>query len=97
MIVEILLGVSIVLNIGLVLLVQRLSKRLLEFDDLFELLEDDVATNIAYFTKLLHTPLLNNSPEVISMQKNVEIIAKRLQEFALRMNETTNKDETPGE
>lgn len=97
MIVEILLGVSVVLNVGFIILSIRFSRRLLEFDDLFGLLEDDVATNIAYFTKLLATPLLNNSPEVISMQKNVEVIAKRLQEFSLRMNETTNKETTPGE
>lgn len=73
----------------------RLSRRLLEFDELFELLQHDVDTNIAYFTKLLQTPLLNNSPEVIAMQKNIEIINLRLQEYTLRMKETTNRETTP--
>ena len=48
-----------------------------------------------YFTKLLQTPLLNNSPEVMAMQKNIEIIARRLQEFTLRFAEASNKVEQP--
>lgn len=84
--------VSALLNVVLVFVALRLSRKLLQFDELFDMLSDDVQTNVEYFKKLLATPLLNNSPEVISMQKNIDLIGRRLQEYALRMNETTNKD-----
>ena len=97
MIEYVIIGVLSVMCGVLGFLVYRLSKKLLEFDTLFDMLQLDVADNVAYFTKLLQTPLLNNSPEVIAMQKNIDVIGRRLQEFALRMDETTNKEKTPGE
>ena len=90
------LGISVGLNVAAIFMIFRLSKRLLQFDELFDLLADDIEVNVSYFKKLLTTPLLENSPEVVSMQKNIDVIGRRLQEFAIRMSETTNK-ETTGE
>lgn len=92
---SVVLGVSVIFNVAFVYGLARLSKRLLQFDELFELLQHDVKTNTEYFNKLLQTPLFNNSPEVISMTNNVKIISQRLEEYSLRMFEATNKDVPP--
>lgn len=69
----------------------KASRRLLEFDDLYELLVHDLDTNIAYFEKLTNTPLLSNSPEILEAQKNMRIIRDRLNEYVLRMEELTRR------
>lgn len=69
----------------------KASQRLLEFDDLYELLVHDLDTNIAYFEKLTNTPLLSNSPEILEAQKNMRIIRDRLNEYVLRMEELTRR------
>lgn len=84
--------VSVVANAVMAFLLVRTGKRLLEFDELFVLLEDDIRVNIDYFKKLLQTPLFTNTPEVVTMQQNIEIIARRLEEFTIRIDETTNRE-----
>lgn len=69
----------------------RLSKSLLAFDDVFQMLCDDIETNIAYFEKLESTPLLSNSPEVITAAHNMNIMKLRLDEFARQIFERTGK------
>lgn len=92
MILKILLFVAVLMIIVLSYIVYRLSKRLLEFDDLFELLTHDIEVNVKYFKKLLSTPLLENAPEIITVHKNMGIIAERLDEFVNRMEETANRE-----
>ena len=63
MILEIILAVSLVLNLFLVFLLIRFSRRLLQFDELFQMLVGDLEFNIQFFHKLLTTPLFENSNE----------------------------------
>lgn len=91
MIIEILLGISAILNIGLTVLLVRASKKLLQFDDVFVLLGDDVAANIKFFEKLVNTPILQNTPEIVDAQKHMKIIRNRLGEFALRLQEAAHR------
>lgn len=86
------MAVSIVLNIVAVIVGYRLITRLLAFDELFELLADDIRVNVDYYNKLLMTPLFDNSQEVKTANHNMAIISKRLTEFSLRIKEKTNKD-----
>lgn len=69
----------------------RLSKRLLQFDELFETLFNDVEVNLKFFQKLLSTPLFDNSPEVKTANNNMSVIAQRMDEFMNRIEETTNR------
>lgn len=78
---------SFVVNICLGYFLYRAVKRLLEFDDLYELLVHDLDTNVEYFNKLTSSPLLMNSPEIIEAQHNMSIIRNRLNEYILRMEE----------
>jgi hypothetical protein len=82
---------SLILNIFLGIISFRFSRRLLQFDDLFERLVDDVDVNIRYFEKLLTTPLFENNEEVRVANKNMGIISMRLEEFVTRMEELTNR------
>ena len=88
----VLLLLSLSTNGVLVYAFVRLSRRLFEFDDLFEMLAHDVDVNIRYFQKLLTTPLFENSNEVRAANNNMGIISKRLEEFAKRMEELANRD-----
>lgn len=85
------LTVSIILNIVAGFSLYKLIRRVLDLDELFELLLDDIEINVEYFNKLLMTPLFDNSQEVKTANHNMMIISKRLTEFALRIKEKTNK------
>lgn len=86
------LCVSLVVNFVLLYVLFRFSRRLLQFDDLFEMLAFDIDTNVKYFQKLLATPLFDNSQEVRTANKNMGIISARLEEFAARIDEISNKE-----
>lgn len=91
----ILLVLSLLGNVGLGYVLIRFSRRLLEFDELFELLAHDVDVNTKFFDKLLGTPLFDNSTEIKTANHNMSIISKRLDEFVTRMSELTRRDLRP--
>ncbi len=72
--------------------IYKLGKRLLEFDELFELFQDDIDTNIRYFEKLLQTPVMSNVPEVEEANKNMNLMRLRLEEFVQRFSEVVRRD-----
>ena len=76
---------------GLVYTSYKLSKRLLQFDELVSLLSEDIDTNLKYFEKLLSTQLFHASQEVITANNNMFIMSQRLNEFVLRFEELTNR------
>lgn len=84
--------ILVLIIVGLLFLLFRASKKLLEFDDLFQLLEHDIETNVKYFDNLLQTPLYDNSQEVKAANHNMSIMRKRLTEFSLRIGEKTSKE-----
>lgn len=84
----ILLALSVLVNVGLAILLRMFMKKLLQFDEVFGLLGDDVMTNISFFDKLLSTPLFMASPEIEEAHKNMNLMRLRLQEYALRIGET---------
>lgn len=91
MILEIVLVFSLLLNIVIGYVLFRFSRRLLQFDEFFELLFHDIDVNIRYFEKLLSTPLFENSQEVRTANNNMNIISQRLAEFSKQMEEIGNR------
>lgn len=87
----ILLALSLVLTGVEGFFLWKASKRLFEFDDLYELLVHDLDTNIKHFNKLVNTPLLSDAPEILEAQKNMRIMRDRLNEYVLRMEELTRR------
>lgn len=77
--------------VGLLFVLNRSLRRLLEFDSLMQLFIHDIETNVKYFNKLVNTPTFSNSPEVIQAQHNMHTIRLRLEEYVIRMEELTNK------
>lgn len=69
----------------------RLSRRLLEFDELFELLVHDIDTNIGYFDSVSEHPLLGNTEEIVTADRNMRIMRARLDEYVLRMEELSSR------
>lgn len=85
---------SVSINAALIFVIFRLSKKLLQFDELFDLLSEDIDTNIKYFKKLLSTPLFEASQEVRTANKNMEVMSLRLEEFSLRFDELSNREKS---
>jgi hypothetical protein len=82
---------SLLINCVLGFLTYKASKRLIEFDDLYEMLVHDLDTNVSYFAKLTATPLLSDSPEILDAQRNMKIIRDRLNEYIIRMEEMSHR------
>jgi len=93
MILEIVIAILSLVAVAEAFVIVRLSKRLLDFDELIDLLLRDVEVNTDYFDKLLKTPLFENSEEVKIMHRNMSIISKRFDEFNLRMQEVTRREQ----
>jgi hypothetical protein len=82
-------GLLVPITIVLVVLLVRASQRLLAFDELFQLLADDVETNLKHFNRMNHMTIMSGEPEVVESHKNMMIMGKRLNEFIKRMEELT--------
>jgi len=91
MILEIALVLVTTISIVLGLLLFVATKKLILFDDIFDVIVDDVDINFSYLDELIKTPLFENSPEVLTAHKNMEIIHKRLDEIVMRVEEMTGK------
>lgn len=88
----IMLSLSILINLTLGYLLIKSIKRMLDFDDLYELLSHDIETNIAYFSKLVDTPLFSNSPEILDAQRNIKIMRDRMNEYSIRIDDIIKKE-----
>lgn len=88
----ILFFLSLLVNVGLGYAVFRVSRRLLQFDELFSLFTHDIETNVKYLANVLSKPLFTNTPEVVELNRNMGIIAKRLNEYANRFAEATGSE-----
>jgi hypothetical protein len=93
MIVWILFALTLLMCGILLFLLIRATKRLLQFDEIFSFLIDDIDINIKYFDKLAASDLLSNSPEVFEAHKNMRIMKQRLLEYVLRIGEARLLDE----
>lgn len=95
----ILIGLLLLVVIGLVIALFISIRKLLAVDELLTTLSYDIQVNINYFQKLLTTPMFENSQEVKSANQNMNIMKLRLEEFAIRIQESTGftPDERQGE
>lgn len=87
MITIVLITVLLVLVVILAVLLFRATRRLLQFDETFQLFSNDIDINIRYFESLLKTNLFENSEEIKAATNNMKIIDKRLREFRVRFQE----------
>ncbi len=79
------------LNVAAGYVIVRLSKRLLAFDDLFEMLLHDIEVNIKYFDSVSESPLVSNAQEVIEADRNMRMMRLRLEEYTIRISEQSHK------
>jgi len=91
-IIGILLFLSLVANGVMIYICWKFARRLFQFDDLFVMLTDDIDVNARYLEKLTNTPLLENSPEIVTAHNNMKIVGQRLDEFIVRMEEITGRE-----
>ena len=69
----------------------RSTKRLLQFDELFELLAHDLNTNIDYFESISEHPVLGHADEIVVADRNMRIMRARFEEFIVRIEELTRR------
>lgn len=67
----------------------RATKRLLQFDDLIDMLVHDMETNIKYFDKLTSTPVLSDVQEIQDANRNMNIMSRRLDEYLSQFEDLT--------
>ncbi len=81
--------ISIVCNILLSFVAFRYAKRVLEFDELFSLIQGDLDENLENFQKLNKTNLLSDSPEIMHASKLMQKMRENLYEYTMRVQETS--------
>ena len=92
MIIELTIMTLLCIVIGVMsVLLYKCLKKLLMFDELFELFVHDIDTNVTYLNKLTSTSTMSNSPEILAAQQNMKIMSERLEEYVVRWNELTNR------
>ena len=82
---------SIIVNAVLGFLLQRFVRRVLQYDDLYQYLIDDVETNLVQFDRMRKSSLLSDDDQVRSAHKNMMTMAMRMDEFANKMEEIVGK------
>ena len=80
---------SLLLNVGLTVVAIRFARKLLKFDTLVDHMVNDFDTNVEYFDKLLSTPVLEASDEIIEASRGMKVIRDRLAEELTQMAELT--------
>ncbi len=73
-------------------LAARYMQRLLDYDELFQLIQDEIDTNIQNFDKLKNTPLLSNAPEIVHASKLMNTMRERLYEYVMRIEENALRE-----
>lgn len=95
MILFIILGLSLAANLIGGFFLFKFLRKLLQFDELVELLADEVNINIGFFDKLLQKPLFMASPEIEEAHQNMNLMRERFKEFVSQMSELSGKDFNP--
>jgi hypothetical protein len=69
--------------------IYKFAKRLLQFDQLVEHMLNDFDSNITFLGKLLETPVLEHSEEIIDAHHGMAVMQARLMEIVQQMAELT--------
>lgn len=91
MIVWVLLVLSVLANVGMIYVIKKGAQRLLEFDNLIEMLSHDLNINIEYFDSIKNNPVLGNADEIVTADRNMRIMNTRFDEYIIRMEELTRR------
>lgn len=87
----ILLVTSVIANGVLVFLLIRATKRLLQYDEVFQYMAGDIQTNLHQFYRMSKSSILGGEPEIVMAHKNMVVMAQRLNEILTQMEEVTGK------
>ncbi len=82
---------SLSLNVGLGYILRRYITRLFQYDDLYQILIDDVETNLRQFDRIRGSSLMSDDDQVRNAHRNMMTMAARMDEFATRMEEIEGK------
>ena len=89
MILEILLGVSVLTNIIMLVMIFRFGRKLLQYDEVIQFITDDIETNLRQFARMESSSVMNGEPEIQQAHKNMMVMSRRLDEILNRMEETS--------
>ncbi len=86
-------GAALLLLIVLIVAI-RFVQRTFQFDELFSLLDNDIAKDLTYLEQVVNTPLFSNAPEVIAVAKNMRVLHDNLRNYAARIAEVTKPEQS---
>ncbi len=82
-----LLILSLLVNAGLVYILVRFSKRLMQYDDLFDIVGQDLNMNMDYLNDMLNKNIMTNAPEILTFDRNLRYMKERMVEVVNAINE----------
>lgn len=71
----------------------KASVRLLQFDTLFEAIQEDLEMNLEFVNKAFGKDLLSNEPEVMTFHKNMLATRERMVFYIEQLRKVTNRKE----
>lgn len=74
-----------------VIVLRALIMRLFQYDDFYNLLMDDVETNLQQFATMRKMNIIGDEPEIVQAHKNMMVMSARLDEFATQMEEMSGQ------
>ena len=83
------LGLLSVMSVGMTFVAYRFYRRAVIYDEVFQFLSGDIETNLTQFKKMSASNVTSNEPEIEQAHRNMMLMAQRLQEILIRMEETT--------
>lgn len=87
----ILFTLSFIVNIALAFFLRTYITRLFQYDDLYQILIDDVEANLKQFDRMRKSSFLSDDDEVQKAHKSMMFMASRMDEFANQMEEIGGK------
>lgn len=73
------------------IILRHLATRLFQYDDFYNLLMDDVETNLVQFERMRKMNVIGDEPEIEKAHKSMMTMAARLDEFAKQMEEMSGQ------
>ena len=87
------IGLSVCINILLGLLLKRFVTRTIQYDSLFNIVNEDIEINLEYLNDMLSNHISTNAPEIVELDRNLKIMRDRFTAVTSSINELHTTEE----
>ena len=76
------LFISVSINVVAGFILQRFASRILQFDTMFDAIQEDLNESVDFFEEILSKPVLMNSPEIKAMNEHIALTVRRFKDYS---------------